>query len=80
MRWNWRARRRQWGLRGVVWNLDDFASMEDAIQATYALVEAGIYARVTETETGPVIMVSKRDLPAALRIVEPWCCQPDAED
>lgn len=80
MRWNLRARRRHWGLRGVQWNLDDFASMEDAIQASHALVEAGIYAHVTNTETGPVILVSKRDLRTALIIVEPWCSPPDAEN
>lgn len=79
MRRIWRARR-QWGLRGVQWNLDDFASMENASQAAYALVEAGIYAHVTETETGPVILVSARDVRAALRIVEPWCSPPDAEN
>lgn len=80
MRWNLPARRRQWGLRGVQWNLDDFESMEDAIQAADALVEAGIYAHVTNTETGPVILVSKRDVRAALRIVEPWCSRSDAEN
>lgn len=54
--------------------------MEDAIQASHALVEAGIYAHVTNTETGPVILVSKRDLRTALIIVEPWCSPPDAEN
>jgi hypothetical protein len=54
--------------------------MEDATQAAYALVEAGIYAHVTETETGPAILVSARDVRAALRIVEPWCSTPGAEN
>lgn len=80
MRRIWRVRRRRWGLRGVQWNLDDFRSMEDAIHAAHDLSEAGIYAHVTETEAGPVILVSARDLRAALRIIEPWCSSPNAEN
>ena len=78
MRWSRRARR-EWALRGVQWNLDGFASMEHAIQAAHTLVEAGIYGHVTQTETGTVILVSARDLRAALEIVEPWSSPPDAE-
>ena len=67
MRWTeWLSRRRRrTGLRGVQWNLDDFDSMEEALSVADALTEAGIYSVVTETETGPVILVSRRDLPAA---------------
>ena len=69
--WQPRPRRRA-GLRGVQWNFDGFDSMVDALQAHEALTEAGIYAHVTETETGPVILVSKRDAPAASRILAKW--------
>jgi len=43
--------------------------MEHAASATDALAEAGIYAVVTETETGPVILVSRRDAAAASKVL-----------
>lgn len=74
MRWRiWELRqRRRTGLRGVQWNFDGFESMADALQAYDALTEARIYAHVTRTETGPVIVVSKRDTPAASKILAKW--------
>lgn len=71
MRWmEWLpSRRRRKGLRGVQWNLDDFESMEEALSAADALTEAGIYSVVSETETGPVILVSRSDLPAASKVL-----------
>lgn len=69
----WKPRwRRRTGLRGVQWNFDGFESMADALEAHDALIEAGIYAYVTGTETGPVILVSKRDAPAASKILAKW--------
>lgn len=71
MRWTeWLpTRRRRTGLRGVQWNLDDFDSMEDALPIADALTDAGIYSVVTETETGPVILVSRRDLSTASKVL-----------
>jgi hypothetical protein len=69
--WQPRPRRRT-GLCGVHWNFDGFDSMVDALQAHEALTEAGIYAHASETETGPGILVSKRDAPAASRILAKW--------
>lgn len=60
------------GLRGVQWNFDGLDSMADALQAYDALTEAGIPARVSTTATGPVIVVSKRDAPAASKILAKW--------
>lgn len=60
------------GLRGVQCNFDDFDSMADALQAYDALTDAGIYAQVSRTETGPVIVVSERDAPAAANILAQW--------
>jgi hypothetical protein len=59
-------------LHGVQWNFDGFESMADALQAHDALTEARIYAYVTGTETGPIIVVSKRDAPAASKILAKW--------
>lgn len=74
MRWRtWEPRqRRRRGLRGVQWNFDGLDSMADALQAYDALTEAGIYAHVSTTETGPVIVVSKRDAAAASKILAKW--------
>lgn len=74
MRWRmWEPRqRRRTGLRGVQWNFDGFDSMADALQAYDALTEAGIYAHVSTTVTGPVIVVSKLDAPAASEILAKW--------
>jgi hypothetical protein len=69
--WQPRPRRRT-GLRGVQWNFDGFESLADALQAYDALTEAGIYSHVSRTETGPVIVVSKRDVPAASKILAKW--------
>jgi hypothetical protein len=69
--WQPRPRRRT-GLRGVQWNFDGFESLADALQAYDALTEAGIYAHVSRTETGPVIVVSKRDAAAASKILAKW--------
>jgi hypothetical protein len=66
------SRRRRTGLRGVQWNFDGFESMVDALQAYDALTEAGIYAHVSRTKTGPVILVPKRDAPAASKILAKW--------
>jgi hypothetical protein len=63
---------RRTGLRGVHWNFDGFDSVADALQAYDALTEAGIYAHVCTTETGPVIVVSKRDAPATSKILARW--------
>jgi hypothetical protein len=49
--------------------------MAEALQAYDALTEAGIYAHVSRTNTGPVIIVSQRDAPAASKIfVTGVCC------
>jgi hypothetical protein len=69
--WQPRPRRRT-GLRGVQRNFDGFESLADALQAYDALTEARIYAHVSRTETGPVTVVSKRDAPAASKILAKW--------
>lgn len=69
--WKSKQRRRK-GLRGVQWNFDGFESMAQARQAIDALTEAGIFAQVSRTETGPVVLVSKRDVPAASKILAKW--------
>lgn len=69
----WKSKqRRRTGLRGVQWNFDGFESMTQARQAYEALTEAGISAHVSRTETGAVIVVSKRDAPAASKILAKW--------
>ena len=69
--WEPRQRRRT-SLRSVQWNFDGFDSMADALQAYEALTEAGIYAHVSTAETGPVIVVSKQDAPAASKNLAKW--------
>ena len=69
--WEPRQRRRT-GLRGVQWNFDGFNSMAQALEAYDALTEAGIHAHVSTAETGPVIVVSERDAPAASKILARW--------
>lgn len=56
-------------MRGVQWDLDAFESMEEAASVADALTEAGIYSVVSETGTGPVILVSRRDAAAASKVM-----------
>jgi hypothetical protein len=71
MRWERRPRQgRRTGLRVKQWNFDDFDSTEDAVQATEALRNAAIHAEMAETETGPVVIISAKDLKAASKVID----------